>query len=86
MDEKQAIEVVDNQTRTDSDAEKAEAIHVEAVPVASVPSLNERREALQGEDPLAPFSQREIRRTWMKVDVHILPVAVLLYFSSYIAR
>ena len=84
MDEKATIEVVD--TRTDNDAEKAEVTHVEAVPVTSVSSLNERNDAIQREDPLAAFSPREIRRTWMKVDLHILPVAVLLYFSSYIAR
>ena len=38
------------------------------------------------QDPLAQFSEDEIKRTWRKVDLHILPVAVLLYLSSYIDR
>lgn len=37
-------------------------------------------------DPLAQFSEHEIKRAWRKVDLHILPVAVLLYLSSYIDR
>lgn len=39
-----------------------------------------------GEDPLSEFSKKEISRAWLKVDLHILPVAVLLYLSSYIDR
>lgn len=39
-----------------------------------------------GEDPLSEFSKKEINRAWLKVDLHILPVAVLLYLSSYIDR
>lgn len=38
------------------------------------------------EDPLSEFSKKEISRAWLKVDLHILPVAVLLYLSSYIDR
>ena len=35
---------------------------------------------------LSQFTDAEIKRTWRKVDLHILPVAVLLYLSSYIDR
>lgn len=38
------------------------------------------------ESPLDQFSEEEIKRAWKKVDWHILPVAVLLYLSSYIDR
>ncbi|KZV97993.1 MFS general substrate transporter [Exidia glandulosa HHB12029] len=37
-------------------------------------------------DPLAQFSQHEVQRAWRKVDLHIMPVAVLLYLASYIDR
>lgn len=37
-------------------------------------------------NPLAQFSEDEVKRAWRKVDWHILPVAVLLYLSSYIDR
>ena len=43
-------------------------------------------EDVQSENPLSQFTEDEIRRTWRKVDLHILPVAVLLYLSSYIDR
>lgn len=36
--------------------------------------------------PLSEFSETEIKSAWRKVDMHILPVAVLLYLSSYIDR
>jgi hypothetical protein len=35
---------------------------------------------------LVQFTDAEIKRTWRKVDLHVLPVAVLLYLSSYIDR
>lgn len=43
-------------------------------------------EDVQTGDPLAQFSKDEIKWAWRKVDMHILPVAVMLYLSSYIDR
>ncbi|GJE95210.1 MFS general substrate transporter [Phanerochaete sordida] len=40
----------------------------------------------ESEGPLAQFSADEVKRAWRKVDFHILPIAVILYLSSYIDR
>ncbi|KAK7056734.1 hypothetical protein VNI00_002451 [Paramarasmius palmivorus] len=37
-------------------------------------------------EALAEFSEEEIKKTWRKVDWHIMPIAVLLYLASYIDR
>ena len=58
--------------------------------VTEEPGFAEKFEGLSDNasevNPLAQFSDDEIKRTWRKVDWHILPVAVLLYLSSYIDR
>ncbi|EJD40791.1 MFS general substrate transporter [Auricularia subglabra TFB-10046 SS5] len=38
------------------------------------------------EDPLVEFTAAERRSAWRKVDLHVLPVAILLYIASYIDR
>lgn len=35
---------------------------------------------------LSQYDPEEIERIWKKVDWHIMPVAILLYLSSYIDR
>lgn len=38
------------------------------------------------ENPLDKFDPELVKRAWRKVDWHVMPVAVLLYLSSYIDR
>ncbi|EKM51388.1 uncharacterized protein PHACADRAFT_129318, partial [Phanerochaete carnosa HHB-10118-sp] len=67
-----------------------------ADPEKTVPATEEHKsldkydettsEDAQDENPLAQFSKDEIKWAWRKVDMHVLPVAVLLYLSSYIDR
>lgn len=38
------------------------------------------------ENPLDSLDQEVVKRAWRKVDWHIMPVAVILYLSSYIDR
>ncbi|KAH9946732.1 MFS general substrate transporter [Amylocystis lapponica] len=49
---------------------------------ASVKSFTEALE----EDSLEQYDPETIRQTWRKVDLHIMPIAVLLYLASYIDR
>lgn len=55
-----------------------------------MPTLNDDYLSMAGEtpslDPLASFTATERRSAWRKVDLHVLPVAVLLYVASYIDR
>ncbi|KAI0039502.1 MFS general substrate transporter [Auriscalpium vulgare] len=37
-------------------------------------------------DALARFDPADVKRAWLKVDLHIMPIAVLLYLASYIDR
>lgn len=38
------------------------------------------------EETLNQYDPELVRRTWWKVDLHIMPIAVLLYLSAYIDR
>lgn len=35
---------------------------------------------------LEQYDPEIVRQTWRKVDLHIMPIAVLLYLASYIDR
>ena len=43
-------------------------------------------DSAENSNALSQFTEAEIRGAWRKVDLHVLPVAVLLYLSSYIDR
>ncbi|KAI0919969.1 hypothetical protein AcV5_001901 [Taiwanofungus camphoratus] len=51
---------------------------------SSVKSINDDLE--DSHLSLEQYDPEVIRRTWRKVDLHIMPVAVLLYLASYIDR
>ncbi|KAI0258850.1 MFS general substrate transporter [Gloeopeniophorella convolvens] len=53
------------------------------------PSLDGQSVASIGhdaQDVLARFDPEDVKRAWRKVDMHIMPISVLLYLASYIDR
>ena len=70
--------------RKSTDPEKAHSVDESPVSLDKYDKAESYDESTV--DPLAQFTDEEVKRAWRKVDYHILPVAVLLYLSSYIDR
>lgn len=65
---------------------KSSFAHSRQLPSCPSPDMEKEQDEVIFSSSVGVRDEEVLKRAWRKVDLHIMPVAVLLYLASYIDR